>query len=81
MAIARGRHDTTSARLGRSHEERRPAAATTKYPSCRLGPAAAVALIASFEKKSAPGKLVTLVSGADQEVPGQTLLRVLVVDK
>ena len=35
----------------------------------------------SFEKKSAPGKLVTLVSGADEKVPGQTLLRVLVVDQ
>jgi hypothetical protein len=35
----------------------------------------------SFEKKSAPGKLVTLASGADDKVPGQTLLRVLVLDK
>jgi hypothetical protein len=35
----------------------------------------------SFEKDSAPTKLVTLVSGPDEKAPGQTLLRVLVVDK
>ena len=35
----------------------------------------------AFEKKSAPHKSVTLVSGADEKVPGQTLLRVLVVDE
>ena len=35
----------------------------------------------SFEKPSAKSKVVTLVSGPDQKVPGQTLLRVLVVDK
>ncbi|MEO8184074.1 MAG: hypothetical protein ABI895_35080 [Deltaproteobacteria bacterium] len=35
----------------------------------------------AFEKPSAPGKLITLVSGPDDQAPGQTLLRVLVVDK
>lgn len=35
----------------------------------------------SFEKESAPGKLVTLASGPDENVPGQTLVQVVVVDK
>ena len=35
----------------------------------------------SFEKPSARGKLITLVSGPDDKVPGQTLLRVLVQDQ
>src|SRR5262249_3311982 len=35
----------------------------------------------SFEKKSLPGQLITLASGPDQKMLGQTLVRVLVVDK
>jgi hypothetical protein len=35
----------------------------------------------SFEKESAPGKLVTLAAGPDDKAPGQTLVRVVVVDK
>jgi len=35
----------------------------------------------AFEKPSAPGKLITLASGPDDKAPGQTLLRVLVLDK
>lgn len=35
----------------------------------------------SFEKKGLPGKMITLASGPDQKMPGQTLVRVLVLDK